>query len=128
MTRKRNVEGDGNLGQRVRDERKRQNLKQKDLADKAGLKASYLSRVEKGKLSPSRPALQVLAIALEVNPEWLERGEGDKGLSPIHGYTFTERNLIELWRMVPSQYHGLLLDAMATLVKNDLEDSSEDED
>jgi transcriptional regulator with XRE-family HTH domain len=53
------------LGDTIRAKRKAGNLTQEKLAEKAGLSAIFISRVERGKESPSMDSLVKIAGALE---------------------------------------------------------------
>ena len=55
------------LGQKIKALRKQQNLKQDDLAERAGVNRSYLSLVENGKSSPTIDVIEKLAKALGVD-------------------------------------------------------------
>ena len=65
------------LAHRVRAAREAARLKKVDLARETGLSLSYIGRIENGKSQPSRVALQALALALSVNPDWLALGKGE---------------------------------------------------
>jgi transcriptional regulator with XRE-family HTH domain len=54
------------LGQRVAASRSQLGLSQTDVAKRAGLAASYLSRIENGKIHPTVPTAQKIAGALRV--------------------------------------------------------------
>ncbi len=54
------------LGQRVAASRSQLGLSQTDVAKRAGLAASYLSRIENGKIHPTVPTAQKIAGALHV--------------------------------------------------------------
>ena len=54
------------LGARVKELRATTDLSQEAFADRCGFARSYMSRIERGGANPSVDALEVLAIALEV--------------------------------------------------------------
>ncbi len=54
------------LGDRITNIRKERNMKQYELAEKAGLANSTVCDIEKGRLSPSLKTLQKIAEALDV--------------------------------------------------------------
>ena len=54
------------IGAKIRFLRKQKNLKQVQLAEKAGLACSTLCDIEKGRLSPSIKSLEKIAEALEM--------------------------------------------------------------
>lgn len=66
----------GNLGQNARAARKKRNLSQEAVAERAGLQAGEVSRIEANKRDPQVSTLIRLAAALEVPPGWLLE-EGD---------------------------------------------------
>jgi transcriptional regulator with XRE-family HTH domain len=55
-----------NLGERIRDRRLQLGLSLRDLAERSGVTASFLSQVERGVTSPSIESLRRVATALEV--------------------------------------------------------------
>lgn len=71
------------LSQRVRVAREAARLKKIDLARETGLSLSYIGRIENGKSQPSRVALQALAMALGIDPDWLMEGKGEMTIT--HG-------------------------------------------
>jgi len=54
------------LGTKIQALRKQKNIKQIQLAEKAGLACSTLCDIEKGRLNPSIKSLEKIAAALEV--------------------------------------------------------------
>lgn len=54
------------LGARIKELRKRAGLSQDQLAEKVGIEAKYLSRIEVGKRYPSLETLEKIADALQV--------------------------------------------------------------
>lgn len=57
------------FGEAVAYVRRRQGLSQRALSDRAGLSASYVSKVEHGELEPSFRAFAQLAVALDLNAQ-----------------------------------------------------------
>ncbi|UCF41622.1 MAG: helix-turn-helix transcriptional regulator [Gemmatimonadota bacterium] len=55
------------LGQRLTATRSQSGLSQSDVAHRAGLAASYLSRIETGKIQPTVPTANKIAAALRVS-------------------------------------------------------------
>jgi len=70
------------LGHRLRALRKAKSLSQGDIETRAGLKRSYVSRVENGHTVPSVDTLEKWACALEV-PLYLLFYEGNKLPKPL---------------------------------------------
>ena len=58
----------GTLGKAIREERRKQNLKIKDLAERIGFSLSYVSQVERDLIVPSLSALRQIAGALDISP------------------------------------------------------------
>ncbi len=54
------------LGQRIRDRRKRLSFTQEELAEKAGIGGSYLSMIERGQRTPHVETLARIAFALGI--------------------------------------------------------------
>lgn len=54
------------IGEQIRQKRQEQHLSQKQLAEKAGISASYLCDIEKGRGDGSIKALSALAGALDI--------------------------------------------------------------
>jgi transcriptional regulator with XRE-family HTH domain/KaiC/GvpD/RAD55 family RecA-like ATPase len=70
------------IGGKLKEERMRVGLSQKDLADKVGLTASFLSQLENNQVSPSLSTYMQLCQALGINPgQFLEQG-GEKTATP----------------------------------------------
>lgn len=59
------------LGQRIREIRKKKKLKQYELATKVNFDANYISRIEIGAASPSLEAIEKIAEALDIEPKEL---------------------------------------------------------
>ncbi len=66
----------GTLGKAIREERRKQNLKIKDLAERIGFSLSYVSQVERDLIVPSLSALRQIAGALDISPGALLDGNG----------------------------------------------------
>jgi len=62
------------IGQRLRKLRRDLDLTQEELADLASTKQAVIQKIGNGKSKRPR-VLADLAVALEVNPAWLQRGE-----------------------------------------------------
>lgn len=58
----------GNLGKNLRAARKRLGLTQEEVAERSGVQAGEVSRIERGKRDPQVSTLEKLAEALEVPP------------------------------------------------------------
>lgn len=70
------------IGQRIREARKAAKLTQEYVAKKSGIKQPTLSDLERGE-SASSSELVAIAIALNVNPSWLQYGRGE--MKPLPG-------------------------------------------
>lgn len=57
------------IGENVRSLRKTRGMRQEDLAEKAGLKYSYVAEIERGKRNITLKTLEKLILALDVLPE-----------------------------------------------------------
>lgn len=66
------------LGNRIRAFRQERGLTLGQLAEKAGVSASYLSTIERGLKKPSIPALRQISEALHVSPALLVRSDDEK--------------------------------------------------
>jgi transcriptional regulator with XRE-family HTH domain len=58
----------GNLGRNLRAARQRLGLTQEQVAERSGVQAGEVSRVELGKRDPRVSTLEKLAVAVEVEP------------------------------------------------------------
>lgn len=54
------------IGKRLRESREQKNLTQADVAEKAGITASYYARIERGEEQPSLPTIKTLVTILKV--------------------------------------------------------------
>jgi len=59
------------FGERVKLLRLASGISQEAFADKCGYARSYMSRIERGKANPSLDAIEVLAVALQVEAKEL---------------------------------------------------------
>ncbi len=66
------------IGNRIRSFRQERGLTLGQLAQKAGISASYLSTIERGLKKPSIPVLRQISEALHVSPALLVRSEEEK--------------------------------------------------
>ena len=66
------------IGDRIKNQRQKQDLTLAKLAEKSNLSASYLSQVERDKSTPSLMTLVSIAEALEINLRVLFESEGDQ--------------------------------------------------
>jgi len=64
------------LAKRLRHARKARNLTQVELAEKSGVAQSDISKIERGE-TLSTTKLVALSNALNVNPNWLDTGDGE---------------------------------------------------
>jgi len=55
-----------NIGQTIKDLRKKKQIKQKDLACKSGITPTYLSQIEKALKTPTFDVLEKICKALEI--------------------------------------------------------------
>ena len=66
-------EAKAGLGTRLRETRRKRELTQQELGDLAGTNQAVIQKIENGK-SKSPRMVEDLALALEVNPAWLQWG------------------------------------------------------
>lgn len=66
-----------NIGDRIRAERKDKNWSQEELARRSGVSQGLISQFENG-INKGSQHLTSLARALDVEPDWLEKGKGSK--------------------------------------------------
>ena len=65
-----------NIGERIKYARKSANLTQKDFAKRVLVSASYLSRVESNKETPTDMLVKLIALEFNINYDWLLNGNG----------------------------------------------------
>ena len=70
------------IGSRLKEERVRIGMSQKDLADRVSVTPSFLSQVESNQVSPSLPTFLQICRALGVNPGQFLEGSGAKTAAP----------------------------------------------
>jgi len=73
-------EASEDFGSRLREIRKRLNLKQKDFASAVGLAGSYLSEIESGKIKPGFDFFYKITSIFNINPLFLLHGKEPKFL------------------------------------------------
>lgn len=66
-----------NVGERIRQIRKKKELTQKDFAGEIGFSKNQISKVENGKIIPSNKLLRRISDAFNVSMEWLMTGKGN---------------------------------------------------
>jgi transcriptional regulator with XRE-family HTH domain len=66
----------GNLGKNLRAARERLDLTQEEVAERSGVQAGEISRIERSKRDPQISTLEKLARAVELEPWQLLKGEG----------------------------------------------------
>lgn len=97
------------LGDRIREIREDQGLKQSDLAGRVGTSQSTISQLEKGKQNPSYRTLQKIADALDVSVGYLLGEEELEELSEEEEAFFREyRGLSEDARRQLREYSAFL--------------------
>lgn len=78
------------IGKRIKNERERQGLTLREVADKIGVAASTIQRYEAGSISKIKlPVIEAIANKLNVNPAWLIGKSNDK--RPINHYDVFEK-------------------------------------
>jgi transcriptional regulator with XRE-family HTH domain len=65
------------IGNRVAEFRKKQNLSQQDVADATGLSRPYVAQVESGRSNPSFKFLYQLRMNYNLSVDWLLSGRGE---------------------------------------------------
>lgn len=65
------------IGNRIKTVRTTSGLTQQAFADRLGLKQNTVATYEMGKTSPSPRTLADICRVFDVNPDWLETGEGE---------------------------------------------------
>lgn len=72
----------GDLGDRMKQIRKAHKLSQEQFAEMLGINHAHVSKIEKGKGSPSELLLRQIESTLLVSKEWLLNGEGEMMINP----------------------------------------------
>ncbi|MCX7720256.1 MAG: helix-turn-helix domain-containing protein [Dictyoglomus thermophilum] len=67
-----------NVGKRIRETRKKRNMKLEDLAEKTGLSLSYISLIERGLKNPSLKALERIAKAFNLPTSYFFSEDNDE--------------------------------------------------
>lgn len=70
------------MGERIKEAREDRGWSQKDLASKAGVSQGAIGNLEIGLRQTSRKLLEI-AAALQVRPEWLATGRGEKAAEGV---------------------------------------------
>lgn len=86
------------MNERIRLIRNALNLTQEQLGEILGVKKSTMSMIETGKAALSNRNKQILIQKLNINPDWLENGEGEMLIEVVSEYTplnhcRTDRNM-----------------------------------
>ena len=114
-----------NFATRLRIALNQRGIKQSVLAYKCGVDQSTISNYLKGRYEPKNDMLVKLGAALEVEPAWL--AGYDVPISYIKGDDKTqtppplsegEQKLLELFKEVPEEQQGMLLEMIEVALKN----------
>lgn len=106
-----------NYGKALRIARAASGLQQQELAERAGLTASYVSLVEMGRRNPSVTAIRKLSRALEVPPHLLTllaTEAGDTDLVDPNEVASLGDSLVRLLLRTPPNEHRALIDKRRT--------------
>lgn len=77
-----------NLGEKIREKRKRMNMTQKDLSDRSGISISFLSDIEKGRTPPSIATMLKICEVIDLPPYMLFLDEkGTEVMEHPQGYS-----------------------------------------
>lgn len=90
---------DNIIGRQIRAARKRKHLSGKELADKAGLDPSHISRIERGERDPSYAVLYELASILDITFLIPGRPPAESAIDaddPVEGLVHSLRYIMEL--------------------------------
>jgi transcriptional regulator with XRE-family HTH domain len=103
------------VGTRLREIRTKKNLSRSELADRAGVSLSYVSRLENGHLLPAIEALEKLARALDT-PLYLFFCDDKVPLNSLvqteSSDQHTEPNGLSKWEHMVEQFRALLGDLL----------------
>lgn len=72
------------INERITERRKQLGMSQADLAEKSGIAQPLISMYDKNKRTPSHQSLKKLAMALEINAEYLLTGIEREGIISDH--------------------------------------------
>lgn len=67
---------------RIKEVRKFYKLSQTDFGKRLGASRDVINNIENGRNAPNDTILKLISKEFNVNPEWLETGEGDMTLRP----------------------------------------------
>lgn len=82
------------MGTRLKNERERRNLTQRELARKAGVSPTTVADIESGR-SHATTKLINIAKALNVDPQWLGTGKGQREQAPSPDNTYIAAESLE---------------------------------
>lgn len=64
------------IGIRIKSLREKNNLSQKQFADRIMVSQSYLSRIERGVEIPNNKLIKLIGLEFKVNTDWISKGKG----------------------------------------------------
>lgn len=97
------------LGRRIRQYRTARNMRQHELAKKAGISLSFYGHIERGTRKPSLETMLSLAVALGAPMDALVRGvepatrEGAERQSLIAHFSYLKNEMVEIERILLEQ-------------------------
>jgi transcriptional regulator with XRE-family HTH domain len=103
------------LGSNIKKIRKEKGWSQRDLANKIDSDASYINRLETGKLNPSISAMERIANAMDCTLDQLVKGDLDSAEIHIKDKNFSEKiRLIDSMDEDDKQAVTHIIDALLT--------------
>ena len=102
------------LGKRIREERKKHNLTQEQLAEQLGVSTTYIGYVERGERNLTLPKLTQLASLLEVTVDELMSNPA------AHTQSAREQQLLKLFGKATNAQQDLILDMARLITKQPL--------
>lgn len=64
------------VGERIKEVRRKKNIKQKEFAERVCVSASYISKIESDKEAPTDMLLKLISLEFHISSEWLVTGQG----------------------------------------------------
>jgi transcriptional regulator with XRE-family HTH domain len=102
------------IGERIKSERARRGISQRELARRSGVSQQGISSIESGKSSPSMDIVEMLASGLNVTVSELLFPDAEKDPPPSAGDGSREK-LISLLEQVPSDQIQNAIDLLTML-------------
>lgn len=92
------------IKQRIKEMRESLGLTQIEMSKRLGISQAHYSLLENGDMPISRKHIKAICYEFNVNPNWIERGEGE-----IHSYKLEQLELLDIYNSLSDEGKKFLI-------------------